>query len=121
MNYTLQTGARAEEAAAGYLRSMGYKIVATNWRSGRYELDIVAEKCDTLHFVEVKCRKAGGMTTPEEAMTPAKAGALLKAANAYIESNAVMLDCQIDLVAADLMPDGSYIMRLIPNAVTLQW
>lgn len=121
MPVTLETGARAERAAAEWLRSRGYLIMDTNWRSGRYELDIVARKGDTIHFVEVKCRRAGSLTTPEEAVTPSKEKFLLRAANDYIASHGIGFDCAIDLVAVDLMPDGSFEIRLIPEAVQPRW
>ena len=62
--------------AAQWLQEHGFRILHTNWRHGRYELDIVAECDGVLHFVEVKCRKANGLTTPEEAITAAKFAAL---------------------------------------------
>jgi len=64
------TGRRGEQAAVDYLRRAGFAILERNWRSGRYELDIVARRWDELHFIEVKTRRAGGLTTPEEAITP---------------------------------------------------
>ena len=44
MSTTAETGRAGERAAAEYLRRAGYEICALNWRSGRYELDIVARK-----------------------------------------------------------------------------
>lgn len=92
-----------------------------NWRNGRYELDLVASRGDRVHFVEVKLRRQGGLTTPEDAMTPAKERALLRAANSYIELHEVKLDCQIDLIAVDYTTEGFATVRYIPDAVTLGW
>ena len=80
------TGRRGEQAAVDYLRRAGFAILERNWRSGRYELDIVARRWDELHFIEVKTRRAGGLTTPEEAITPRKFASLRRAAEAYIRS-----------------------------------
>lgn len=121
MSLTLEIGARAESAAVEWLRRKGFLIMDTNWRSGRYELDIVAQKGDTVHFVEVKCRRAGGLTTPEEAVTPSKAKSLMRAANDYISIHGLDVDCSIDLIAADMMPDGSFEIRYIPGAVQPRW
>ena len=114
-------GAEGERAATEWLRAHGFLIMDRNWRMGRYELDIVASHGDTIHFVEVKLRRAGGVTAPEEAMTAAKERALLHAANAYIEAFGITLDCQIDLIAIDYAPDDSYSLRYIPNAAALRW
>ena len=76
MSDTRLRGAEGEEAAVAWLRTNGFLIVDRNWRMGRYELDIVASRHDRIHFVEVKLRGAGGLTSPEEALTPAKRRAL---------------------------------------------
>lgn len=66
---SIRIGQRGEEIAARFLLSEGFDLLHRNWRSGRYELDIVARKEGVLHIVEVKSRKADGLTAPEEAMT----------------------------------------------------
>lgn len=121
MSETQIRGAEGEEAAVRWLRAHGFLIVDRNWRMGRYELDIVATRHDRLHIVEVKLRGAGGLTTPEEALTPAKQRALLRAANLYIETMGIRLDCQIDLAAVDRLPDGTLDVRYIPDAVPNRW
>lgn len=80
MGTTAETGRAGERAAVEYLRGAGYEICALNWRSGRYELDIVARKAGIVHFVEVKTRRAGSLTPPEAAVTPQKFRALTRAA-----------------------------------------
>ena len=83
------TGRRGEQAAVDYLRRAGFAILERNWRSGRYELDIVARRWDELHFIEVKTRRAGGLTTPEEAITPRKFASLRRAAASRAARTAV--------------------------------
>jgi putative endonuclease len=53
-----RTGIRGEEDAYFYLRSLGYIIVARNFRSPRCrgEIDIIAWDGDVLCFIEVKTR-----------------------------------------------------------------
>lgn len=116
-----ELGAAGERVAERWLRDHGFIIMERNWRNGRYELDIVATRGERVHFVEVKLRRQGGLTAPEEAMTASKQRALLRAANSYIEMHAVTLDCQIDLVAVDYSAEGFASVRYIPDAVTVRW
>ena len=99
----------------------GFAILERNWRSGRYELDIVARRWDELHFIEVKTRRAGGLTTPEEAITPRKFASLRRAAEAYMAQHRVRLEPQFDLAAVDLFPDGSMNVRFTERAMECNW
>ena len=63
-------GQAAERLAAAHLERLGYEIVARNHRTRFGEIDLVAHDGDTLVFVEVKARRAGGR--PWEGITPAK-------------------------------------------------
>jgi putative endonuclease len=44
----------AEELACGFLLERGFFIVERNFYSRFGEIDIIASKDDTLHFIEVK-------------------------------------------------------------------
>lgn len=116
-----QTGFQGEEAATNYLRQNGYMICAHNWRQGRYEIDIVAQKAGVLHIVEVKTRRAGSLQKPEETITPTKAAAMRKAAAAYLSQNPTPLEVEFDMVAIDMFPDGSTDLRFIANAIEFGW
>ncbi len=113
---TIEQGAQGELMAAEWLRANGFELLHRNWRDGRYELDIVACKLDTIHFVEVKRRKAGSLTSPEAALTPAKFRSLMRAAQAYLAIHRIDLEPQFDLIAIE----GDE-LRYIPNAATPSW
>ncbi|MBI4088868.1 YraN family protein [Candidatus Kaiserbacteria bacterium] len=49
-----EVGALGEEVAAEYLRRRGFRIRDRNYVKKIGELDIIAERENTLHFVEVK-------------------------------------------------------------------
>jgi putative endonuclease len=114
-------GSAGEQAAQSWLENEGFEIVARNWRSGRYELDIVARRGNTIHFVEVKTRDAASWETPEDAMTPAKQRALRHAVQGWLAANPTDLEPQIDLIAIDNNPDAKSDLRYIPNAVISRW
>lgn len=116
-----ETGRAGEEAAAAYLREAGYEIRALNWRHGRYELDIVASKDAMLHIVEVKTRRRGSLTTPEEAITPQKFRALRRAAAYYAATTGEELEVQFDLAAVEMEPDGTARVRLVEQAMECHW
>lgn len=118
---TAATGRRGEEIAADWLRREGYEICERNWRRGRYELDIVARKGEYLHFVEVKTRRANGLTLPEQAMTRDKCRTLTRAAALYIELHASAEEPRFDLLAIDMHPDGGVTVRFIRDAIESHW
>lgn len=120
MGITTDIGNRGEQAAAEWLLDNGYSILHRNWRSGRYELDIVAQKGDMVHFVEVKSRKRNPLTTPEDAITPAKFRALGKAAEAYIAMYGIDLEVQFDLAAVEY-DDSGIKVEFIPDAMFAAW
>lgn len=121
MNETALTGALGERAAVKYLRRKGFLIQELNWRCGRYEIDIIAERWGVIHFVEVKTRKAGGLTTPEEAITAHKFASLSKAAAAYLAYKRVRGEHQFDLVAVDIDDENIVDIRYIENAMESSW
>ena len=115
------TGRRGEQAAVDYLRRAGFAILERNWRSGRYELDIVARRWDELHFIEVKTRRRDGLTPPEQALDSHKRRALVRAANAYLTENPFAGEVQFDLIAVETAPAGTPEVRYIEDAIELHW
>ena len=79
-------GRRAEDLTALYLRLRGYLILERNWRTRWGEIDLIAEKGDTLVFVEVKARRSLAFGKPEDAITRAKKQKLLTLAKLYLSS-----------------------------------
>lgn len=116
-----EAGLRGEQAAAEWLIANGFELLHRNWRSGRYELDIVALREGVLHVVEVKCRRSGALSPPEEAMTPRKFAALMRAAEHYVALYGFDTDTQFDLVTVEYRPDGKCDLHYFPNAMTPRW
>ena len=116
-----QRGALGEAAAVDYLRRNGFMIVERNYRIGRSEVDIIAQRYDELHFVEVKTRKAGSMTAPEEALTEQKLRALRRAASAYMAQHRSMLEPRFSLIAIDVVGNEVVSLRFVEDALQYSW
>ncbi len=98
-------GREGENAAADYLTSVGYEIRHRNWRIGHLEIDIVAEKDDTLAIVEVKTRSNTEFGEPEEAVNYAKIRKIVRAADAYVKKFKIDKQLRFDIIA--VVGDGN--------------
>jgi putative endonuclease len=82
---TPRFGDAGEDAAAAYLRRLGWIILERGHRNRLGELDLVALDGDTVVFVEVKARRSSLHGGPEAAITPDKQRRLTRAALAYLK------------------------------------
>jgi putative endonuclease len=81
---SVDIGRKAEKAAGTYLEMRGYKVLERNWRRPRCEIDIIAEKGGTVHFVEVKYRRNDDQGGGLEAITPTKLKQMRYAATSWL-------------------------------------
>lgn len=82
-----------ESIAARHLQANSYKVIAKNFRSPYGEIDIIAEKGDTLVFVEVKCRKSHSMRAALDAVSFTKQKRISLTAQYYINQNPLPSNC----------------------------
>ena len=75
---------------SGYLRRLGYKIVARRERGRLGELDLVAVDGRTVVFVEVKTRRSHDAGHPAEAVDPEKQRRLTRLALAYLKRHGLL-------------------------------
>ncbi len=99
MSESYNLGQKGEIIAKDYLLKLGYKILETNWRFGKEEIDIIALDDDQLVIVEVKTRSSDFFGGPEEFVSRAKQKHLIKAANAYMDNNALENEVRLDIIA----------------------
>ena len=92
-------GVEGENAAANYLKNKGYTILHTNWRKGRYELDIIARTDRELVFIEVKTRTGIPLSTPEDAVDDQKIRHIVSAADHYIKISNLDLPARFDIIS----------------------
>ena len=83
----IKTGKKGEAIALKILEEKGYKILETNWRFKRAEVDIIVkeEKENIVVFVEVKTRTSDYFGTPDAFVTEKKERLLVDVAQAYCE------------------------------------
>ena len=108
-----------EQAAAGFLRANGYKIIARNYKNKFGEIDIVAREKDTWVFVEVKARRSESFGPPEAAVDKFKQGQISRAALMFLKENKLLEEkARFDVVSlryAGQLPR----INLIKNAFEL--
>lgn len=96
-----QTGHEAEKLAAEYLEKQGFKIRELNWKTRFCEIDIVAEKDESVYFVEVKYRKNAFQGSGLEYITPKKLKQMRFAAEMWVQENDWDGDCQLAAIGID--------------------
>ena len=99
-------GKAGEEMAAEWLRRRGFQLLAQNWRSARFEIDIIASKDEVLHFIEVKARHDDRFGMPEDWVGKKKMGYLLKAGVAFQEKYPDWNQVQYDILSILVDPSG---------------
>jgi putative endonuclease len=97
------TGMLGEKLAGAFLKKKGYRILETNYRSPRCEIDIIACQKDCLVFVEVRTKSNLDYGTPEESITDTKMQHLTRAAYHYLQNHEKLPAAwRIDVVAIEL-------------------
>ncbi len=114
-----QTGILGEKLAREFLKRQGYRILETNYRCPRGEIDIVARHKDSLVFVEVRTKTSLEFGSPGESITHAKQGRMRTTALHYLqEHDNLPLQWRIDVVSVELDQRGKLLhIELIENAV----
>src|SRR5436190_19167915 len=110
-------GRRGEDAAARYLRRLGYVIVARGHRDNIGELDLVAVDGRTVVFIEVKTRTTHDAGHPADAVDEAKQRRLTRLALSYMKRHD-LLDCaaRFDVVAVTWPAPGRQTIEHFKNA-----
>ena len=107
-------GRQGEEIAAAFLEDRGYRVLDTNYRFERNEIDIVclspAEDGGPgaeIVFVEVKTRSGERFGSPEDAVNTDKQQRIVEAARAYLyERRLEGAPCRFDVISIFMRPSA---------------
>ena len=93
-------GNLGESIACKHLKKRGYQVVDRNYRKKWGEIDIIAQRGDVLHFIEVKSTQARNNLRPEENVHTWKLQRLRRATQIYLLDRNVSseTDWQFDVI-----------------------
>lgn len=100
---TTKVGQVAEEVVATYLRKKGHKILAHNYKTRLYEIDLVSATKDHLYFTEVKYRKNSTHGSPLDFINKKKQRQMAFAAEAFTKNLAKRLDRDINSLPSPVL------------------
>ena len=100
-------GTLGEQVAQNYLLQNGYTVLATNYRYGRAEVDIVAAIAEKIVFVEVKTRRSAAFGQPESAVSAQKQRLLYQAAVQYTYEAQHTGEIRFDIIALIIAQNGT--------------
>jgi len=109
-NNTNKLGREGEAKAQAFLENKGYTLLERNWRSGKLEIDLIAQHNNTLVFIEVKLRNNSDFGEPELFVNSKKQGFIIRAANAYLHEKQIELESRFDIIS--LNQEKSEILHL---------
>ena len=109
------TGNLGEQMAADYFTEKGYRILHRNWRHSHWEIDIIADFKNILHFIEVKTRRTNTFGFPEDDVSKTKMKYLMTSAEEFLHQNPVWKMIQFDILSITLHENYSADFYLIED------
>ena len=108
-------GPTGEDIAVNHLKNSSYRILKRNWKSGKLEIDIIAENKDYIVFIEVKTRSADFKDDPRKAINREKQRSIIFAAENYVKWNKIDKESRFDVIII-IMKDDKPDIDHIENA-----
>ena len=88
-------GSEAESLAKIFLQNSGFEIVESNYFTRYGEIDIIATKDSTYHFIEVK---SGKNFEPLQNVTPKKLNRVIDSIHIYLANHALDTAFCVDII-----------------------
>lgn len=95
----IKTGRKYEQLAADFFINQNFQILATNYRTGKKEIDLIVQKDDLVIFVEVKASSSDKFGHPSERIDKKKIAHLTEAAHQFVIGNNLQkVDLRFDVI-----------------------
>ena len=94
-----ELGKWGEDLAADYLQRKGFTIIERDWKSGKRDLDIIAQDGNVIVFVEVKTRRNRLFGEPEESVDYHKLQNLQQAISHYVKFKHIRQEIRFDIIS----------------------
>ncbi|CAM4084657.1 YraN family protein [Flavobacterium antarcticum] len=111
-----ELGKLGEDLATEFLQKNGYEILDRNFTFQKAEIDIIAQKDQTLAVVEVKTRSSVDFGLPQDFVKPKKIQLLVKAVNEYVISRDLDVTIRFDIIAIHKNSAQKFIIEHIEDA-----
>lgn len=92
-------GKKGEQLAIDFLVQNEYIILEKNFRYLKAEVDIIAQKENTIIAVEVKTRTSDFFGNPQDFVNPKKIKLLLSAMDYFVVQNNLDVEVRFDIIA----------------------
>ncbi len=109
-------GADGEKAALEFLKSKGFQFIATNWRFGKYEIDIIAFFENKLIIIEVKTRETDAYGHPSEFLSLRQMRNITEAAEVFMQTKNMQMEARFDLITLLKTPTHHFHIEHFPAA-----
>ena len=110
-------GDLGEDAAAAYLKKLGYTILKRKYVYRRGDIDIIALDGEKICFVEVKTRRPDAPFPPDYSVTAVKRRKIRHLAQHYLLSKGLRdRVCRFDIVSITYPEGGKPVIEHIPHA-----
>lgn len=95
-------GQRGEQVIISYLQNLDHQVIAHNYKTKTYEIDIISTFGDKIYFTEVKYRKSQSHGSSLAQITPQKLQQMHFAADAFLAEHPEFAKYQPVLAAASV-------------------
>lgn len=116
MDAKKEKGNKGEQLAVAHLVKNNYKILTTNWRFLKGEIDIVCENESNIVFVEVKTRGTIDFGNPEEFVSAKQQKQIVNTAHEYLIKNQIEKEARFDIVAIVLKENQTFEIEHLEDA-----